>query len=78
MKKFVVAAAAVVQTLLLSAALSFVFPTGASADECPKAPKSPRQKCLKKTYNYCNPGNGLWDNPANYQVPPGPKDTCPK
>jgi hypothetical protein len=69
-KKFAIAASA--------AAVLFVLQTGAKADECPKAPKSPRQKCLKDTYNSCDPGTGRWINPGEYSVPKGPKDTCPK
>jgi hypothetical protein len=78
MKKFIATICVALQVTLLTGSLSLMFPTGAKADECQKAPKSPRQKCLKAAYNWCNPGNGQWDNPRQYEVPPGPKDTCPK
>jgi hypothetical protein len=78
MKTLIATMCVALQVTLLTASLSFVFPTDAKADECQKAPKSPRQKCLKAAYNWCNPGNGQWDNPRQYEVPPGPKDTCPK
>jgi hypothetical protein len=73
MNKRVATAAVLFFTIGLSAGFSI----SAFADECPSAPKSPRQKCLKAAYNWCNNGNGFWDNPGKYTVPPGPKDTCP-